>query len=296
MGFSQCTSLTDVGSIDNVEELFWATFQECPFSYDISTVNKVRILGGSAFESPNIYGVVNMPNLTGSGDYKGRQFRGSKISKVENLGNFPEIQNYMFYNCSALESVNLPAHITSILGYAFENCSSLTEINLSNVTSIGNRAFQGCSALTEILNMNKVEILGNDCFLGCTKLSGDMNLPNLKTNGFSIFQDTAVTSASNLGTITTTDRIFKGCNQLKYATLPATITSVGKETFRSCLSLSHIKILAETPPSLDAMAFFETNSTFLIYVPDASVEAYKTATNWSAYADRIKGISEMPTE
>mgnify|MGYP000472681990 CR=1 FL=1 len=30
----------------------------------------------------------------------------------------------------------------------------------------------------------------------------------------------------------------------------------------------------------------------IIYVPDDSVEAYKTATNWSNYADRIRPISE----
>ena len=29
-----------------------------------------------------------------------------------------------------------------------------------------------------------------------------------------------------------------------------------------------------------------------IYVPDNSVDAYKAATNWSQYADRIKPLSE----
>lgn len=33
-----------------------------------------------------------------------------------------------------------------------------------------------------------------------------------------------------------------------------------------------------------------------IYVPDASVEAYKKATNWSQYADRIYPMSELPEE
>ena len=230
----------------------------------------------------------------------GTWFQGNtEITSFDEFEKFTSVKGInfgAFNNCTSLKSIKLPESVTTIEQYAFSGCTSLTEINLSNVTSIGNAAFRDCSALTEILNMNKVEILGNDCFWRCTKLSGDINLPNLKTNGFSIFQDTAVTSASNLGTITTTDRTLKGCNQLKSATLPATITSVGRETFRSCLSLSHIKILAETPPSLDATAFNNTNSTFVFYVPNESVEAYKTATNWSAYADRIKPISEMPTE
>ena len=33
-----------------------------------------------------------------------------------------------------------------------------------------------------------------------------------------------------------------------------------------------------------------------IYVPDALVDSYKTATNWSTYADQIKPLSELPTE
>ena len=33
-----------------------------------------------------------------------------------------------------------------------------------------------------------------------------------------------------------------------------------------------------------------------IYVPDALVDSYKTATNWSVFADQIKPLSELPTE
>ncbi len=31
-----------------------------------------------------------------------------------------------------------------------------------------------------------------------------------------------------------------------------------------------------------------------IYVPDELVDAYKTATNWSVFANAIKGLSELP--
>lgn len=304
--FADNAVIEDVGSLRKVETLNWQSFGNCALNYNIGEMTKIKTLRGALQFSgaSNIHGIVNWPELanvdvasSGGPNQNQYTFRGSGIEGIQSLGNVMTIIRVGFcQDCKSLRFVNLPQSVTTIEQYAFSGCTSLTEINLSNVTSIGSAAFQDCSALTEILNMNKVEILGNDCFWGCTKLSGDINLPNLKTNGFSFFQDTAVTSASNLGTITTTDRTFKGCNQLKSATLPATITSVGRETFLSCLSLSHIKILAETPPSLDATAFNNTNSTFVFYVPNESVEAYKTATNWSAYADRIKPISEMPTE
>ena len=33
-----------------------------------------------------------------------------------------------------------------------------------------------------------------------------------------------------------------------------------------------------------------------IYVPDSSVDAYKTATGWSQFADKFKPLSSKPTE
>ena len=39
-----------------------------------------------------------------------------------------------------------------------------------------------------------------------------------------------------------------------------------------------------------------TGSYGTIYVPSSLVSQYKTATNWSAYADRIKSIDELNTD
>jgi hypothetical protein len=39
---------------------------------------------------------------------------------------------------------------------------------------------------------------------------------------------------------------------------------------------------------------FTNASNVIIYVPDALVNSYKSASNWSTYADRIKGLSELP--
>lgn len=60
-----------------------------------------------------------------------------------------------------------------------------------------------------------------------------------------------------------------------------------------CTNLLAIIILATIPFSLSSGALNETKNC-PIYVPDEAVDAYKTATNWAAYADRIKPISEKP--
>ena len=47
--------------------------------------------------------------------------------------------------------------------------------------------------------------------------------------------------------------------------------------------------MATEPPTMDGAAFNLSNVEMRIYVPAASVEAYKTAEDWSRYAQRIVG-------
>ena len=61
---------------------------------------------------------------------------------------------------------------------------------------------------------------------------------------------------------------------------------IGKST-----ALVFVSVLSTTPFPLSSGALTNDNDC-PIYVPDEAVETYKTATNWSAYASRIKPISE----
>ena len=51
---------------------------------------------------------------------------------------------------------------------------------------------------------------------------------------------------------------------------------------------------SETPVSINSS--IPNNSVLKIYVPDSAIETYKTATNWSAFADKIVGFSELTDE
>lgn len=60
------------------------------------------------------------------------------------------IDDYAFYFCRSLTSVNLPNSITIIKSSAFYNCP-ITTITLPNgVTSIGDYAFRDCRALVSM--------------------------------------------------------------------------------------------------------------------------------------------------
>lgn len=53
---------------------------------------------------------------------------------------------------------------------------------------------------------------------------------------------------------------------------------------------------SETPVSINSSTIPSYISELKIYVPDSAIETYKTATNWSAFADKIVGFSELTDE
>jgi len=78
--------------------------------------------------------------------------------------------------------------------------------------------------------------------------------------------------------------------KLALISLPTGLTSIDDAAFHGCTNLALVTCLAETPPTLGTGVFSYTHSSLRIEVPAGSVEAYKTATNWSTYANRIFAI------
>ena len=125
-------------------------------------------------------------------------------------------------------------------------------------------------SLTEVVVGDCVEELGNYCFYDQYYFLTAVTLPDtLKIIGNSAFQY---------------------CGALSSITIPSSVTSIGGSAFYGCQSLTSVTILATTPPVLDSDWTFYNTNNYPIYVPAVSVNAYKTATNWSEYADRITAI------
>ena len=194
------------------------------------------------------------------------------------------IGNSAFYGCSsmALTSLVLP-QCTSIGESAFYGCKSMTlaSLDLPQCTSIGNSAFYGCPLLSEITFQN-VTTVGSRAFVGST--ISKIKLPSVET----------MAAASNY------DGIFSYCKNLVLVDLGENCSSIGNESFGRWVGTAgkNITIIcrASTPPTLGGAIINKgwVKATIgEIYVPDDSVEAYKTATNWSAYANIILPLSQF---
>ena len=76
-------------------------------------------------------------------------------------------------------------------------------------------------------------------------------------------------------------------------TLPSTIESLGSQAF-GYTGLTTITIKATTPPEYGSSLFSDSEGLAHIYVPAASVDAYKAAEGWSAHASIIEAIPAPP--
>ena len=83
---------------------------------------------------------------------------------------------------------------------------------------------------------------------------------------------------------------FYNCYSLSSISIPSGVTSIGNYAFQDCSFVKEYHFQRNTPPTLGGTSVFSgIPSDCIIYVPAASLDAYKTATNWSTHAAKMVG-------
>jgi hypothetical protein len=81
---------------------------------------------------------------------------------------------------------------------------------------------------------------------------------------------------------------FYYCSKLTSVTIGNSVTNIDYMAFFGCSSVKTITCEAITPPTLGSSN--NMSNVTAVYVPADSVNAYKTATNWSYYSSKIQAI------
>ena len=208
----------------------------------------------------------------------GTTFKSSDIISFTELAYFTGlsyIANEAFLNCGSLKKIELPHNITSIGEAAFYWCDKLTSVTIpDSVTSIGEWAFFNCSSLESFYGKFASE--DNRCLIVDGKL--------IAFAPAGLIEYTIPDSVTKIGEIA-----FYYCTSLTSVTIPDSVTSIGKWAFAVCSSLTSVYCKPTTPPAGGSCMFYSNASGREIYVPAASVEAYKSAEYWSDYASDIVG-------
>ena len=153
---------------------------------------------------------------------------------------------------------------------------------------------QICEGVTSFVIPEGTTTILNYIFYGWASLV-NITIPNTVTSiGSYNFNGTSLRTCVIPNSVTTIGRnCFSVTNNLVDVTFGSGITELGTNMFQSkTRNLDfNISILAIEPPTLGT-GFLPNNFTGKIFVPDDSVNDYKTATNWLTYESYIYPLSQ----
>ena len=161
---------------------------------------------------------------------------------------------------------------TSTLFYSNTDITAFNELQyFTGLRTLGN-LFYGCKKLKSVElpvpGNGAATSTGDAIFIGCRALTGVV-IPN--------------------GWVTIGADFFRNCTTIALIDIPATCSTIGASFTRGTYSFPTIVCRATMPPTFGGYGWGgEPNS---VYVPDASVAAYKSASGWKAYPNAIKPLS-----
>ena len=217
-------------------------------------------------------------NITG--ENKQLSFPDDFITSIEatNVVTQQELDIYLAAMANKTISALDNDKITRIPGGRFQKGNTnLTTVNLPNVTSLTESCFSNCKNITT-LKLPKVATISGGSLAMLQKIT-QLYLPSLTTNN---------------GWGWTFQNMSK-CTRIYF---PKLANSIQGYDFDSCSVLNTL-ILGHSAvcPLVAISAFNNTpikNGTGYVYVPKDLVDAYKTAENWSTFANQIRAIEDYP--
>lgn len=265
--FTSCTNLQSIKYPLSLRTVGRWNFKGCT-SLRTTIPEYIEELYDDAFSDVPLEGEIYLPNLR---RLDANAVTSKMITHILDLGVIPSLPNGFMALNGNLISCKIPRSVTKLGSGCFQQCSKLEDIgtDLSHV----------------------VTVTGNQALWYCGRLKFHANLENLESTAQHLLGASGVLSIRFGKLVTIPSYVAYSCPNLTKVEIPSVTTSIGY-SFHGCAYLTEVIVHAVAPPTLTSGAFSNAHSSMTIYVPDESVEAYKTASNWSTFADKMKPLSQ----
>lgn len=314
--FLRCYQLPSPVLPDGITHIGAGAFRETCFDY-ITLPKNLQFIGGEAFRYSHLKSIDVPAKVV---EIKNGAFQDCDSLKHATL---PEgllyLHEWAFSDDDLLEDVTLPSTLRFLGGYVFHynkskksyvqpplintvpssicsNCDSLTSVTLhSNVTLIDGSAFNLCPKLTRIDLPEGLEVIGTWAFAE-TALK-EINLPaslkKIEERAFCDIDASRVVVPEGVEYIG--DRAFYSKN-LRYVDFPSTVALLGGFAFQGDGGACDSIILRAAVPPRNWGDLYRTWLTGSLYVPEASVNAYKQNEGFNTSFTSIKPLKGYAPE
>jgi hypothetical protein len=223
-------------------------------------------------------------------------FNCTSLETVNIPSSTQRIESGVFENCTSLKTIHLPQSIEYVGGDAFWYCTSLTELDLSMLpesqTSLGWGVCYNCTSLTTVKLSPYITTLEGAVFYNCPLTDFNETFQHITTlNSWGNFQGCQFTSVdlSHITSMGTSQ--FESCTALTSVVFPQGITKIEDYTFYACSSLTSID-LPVTVTEIGYEAFVNTGLTS-ITLSDNVTEVGESAFAWCSNLTSVTLPSSM---
>lgn len=225
-----------------------------------------------------------------------------------------------FVKCEHLESLSIPATIEGQAWSIFDGCINLRRVNVEDMAAFiklevggwwtGSPLWEGADLylngelVKDLVIPEGIEEIGYCKFANCTSIESVTMPSTMKVAGqYSFAKCPNLKRVDMLQSSLEIIDILAFVNDysLEEIKLPTTLKEIRGDAFgqvngRGCEKLRKIVSLATTPPwSVNGNTFIERHySDAVVYVPDASVEEYQIAKEWSNFLEICPLSEEKP--